>query len=401
MQHGRGGQHAALERDDEILEQDIDYAFAELGLTSGATESEVKAAWRRLVSQWHPDRNDSAAAVAKMQRINRAVEAIRRAGFPMPRPGSTEGGAAPGSSPGSRSNGAGAQQDSHTGAARPGRGGETAADPEEADPAAAGSSVPTIRRKVRLTLEEAAFGCTKVLRGRVTQVCSPCEGAGYHVLGGHCPQCHGSGAIRSPSWFSWVGTQTECEACSGGGIAKRPCEACAGTGKAETQRYQVTVRFPHGVRDGDLLSVRGRRGKAGSPPGELSIRVEIRDHDLLTLEEDGTLRCEAVVDAFAWVANRTVEVPVLGGCRTIRLQGGQLEHRLEGEGFPVERRGPRGDQLITIVPVFPRRLTTDQQILIDQLIATTSGPDAVPSDERLRNWQQSVQGWKRSAKAGR
>ena len=92
---------------------------------------------------------------------------------------------------------------------------------------------------------------------------------------------------------------------------------------------------------------------------------------------------------------------MLGGCRTIRLQGGQLEHRLEGEGFPVERRGPRGDQLITIVPAFPRRLTTDQQILIDQLIATTSGPDAVPSDERLRNWQQSVQGWKRSAKAGR
>ena len=401
MQHGHGGQHAALERDDEILEQDIDCAFAELGLTPGATESEVKAAWRRLVSQWHPDRNDSAAAVAKMQRINRAVEAIRRAGFPVPRPGGGEGAARTGSSPDARSSGAGTQPEARSDAARPGGSDGTAADPEEAAQAASRSPSPAIRRKVRLTLEEAAFGCNKVLRGRVTQVCSPCEGAGYRVLGGHCVQCHGSGAIRSHSWFSWMGTETECEACSGGGIARRPCDACAGTGKADTQRYQVMVRFPHGVRDGDLLSVRGRGGKAGSPPGELSIRVEIRDHDLLTLEEDGTLRCEAMVDAFAWVANRTVEVPVLGGCRTIPLQGGQLEHRLEGEGFPVQRRGPRGDLLIAIVPVFPRRLSTDQQILIDQLIATTSGPDAVPSDERLRKWHQSLQAWKRSGKAGR
>src|SRR6478752_2598177 len=58
-----------------------DNAFAELGLACDATEREVKAAWRRLASQWHPDRNDSAGAVARMQRINQAFEEIRRAGF--------------------------------------------------------------------------------------------------------------------------------------------------------------------------------------------------------------------------------------------------------------------------------------------------------------------------------
>jgi molecular chaperone DnaJ len=234
-----------------------------------------------------------------------------------------------------------------------------------------------------------------VLRGKITGACSTCEGAGYRVLGGHCPQCHGSGAVRQRSWFGWFDTQTECAACHGGGIARQPCGACAGTGQAATQRYKVTVRFPHGVRDGDLLSVDGRDGRPGAPPATLNIRVEVLEHELLKLDADGTVLCDVPVDGFAWVANRSVEVPTLGGLQTIRLQRDQLNYRLKGQGFPVERRGPRGDQVITITPVFPQRLTTDQQILLDQLIATTSGPEATPSDERLRGWNQALRAWKR------
>jgi molecular chaperone DnaJ len=158
------------------------------------------------------------------------------------------------------------------------------------------------------------------------------------------------------------------------------------------------VRFPHGVRDGDLLSVGGRRGKPGSPRGELTIRVEVQESDLLKLDKDGTLRCDVVVDGFAWIANRSVEVPTLSGLQTIQLQRDQVSYRLRGEGFPVERRGPRGDQLVTILPIFPQRMTTDQQILLDQLIATTSGPSAKQSDERLRKWNQALHTWKRAGR---
>lgn len=346
------------------MDQHIESAFAELGLPPDATEIEVKAAWRRLVSQWHPDRNDSRAAVAKMQRINRAIEAIRNAGFHRPRP------------------------DAGTGEGHPE---QAAADDQEAPE----QSVRTINRRVRLTLEEAAFGCTKVLQGKVTQECSACEGAGYLALGGHCPQCHGSGAMRQRTWFGWTGTQTECDACHGDGRARQTCSACVGTGEAATLRYKVTVRFPHGVRDGDLLSADARHGQAGSLCGELSIRVAVRKSDLFKLDEDGTLRCEVPVDGFAWIANRPVDVPTLEGLRTIQLQRDQLSYRLSGHGFPVERRGPRGDQMISISPVFPQRMTTDQQILLDQLIATTSGPNAEPLDERLRAWNQALRAWKR------
>lgn len=383
------------------MEQDIGNAFAELGLTPEATEIEVKAAWRRLVSQWHPDRNGSAAAVAKMQRINRAVEAIRQAGLGQPGAPNGAGSAAPGPSSAPRRPEGGERGDPRSADA-----GRASASPsDEASATAAGeaneATTPAINRRVRLTLEQAASGCTKVLRGKITATCSACVGAGYQVPGGDCPRCHGSGAVRQRAWFGWVGTQTECEVCHGGGLARLPCGECAGTGKATTRRYSVTVRFPQGVRDGDLLSVPGHPGKPGAPPGDLSIRVTVPEHALLQLDPDGTVRCELPVDGFAWIANRRVEVPTLGGLQSIDLQRGQLRYRLAGQGFPVERRGPRGDQWVTIAPVFPQRMSTDQQILLDQLIATTVGTDAQPADERLRRWHQALGAWKRGGQGRR
>jgi molecular chaperone DnaJ len=371
------------------VELDIDTAFAELGLTPDATELEVKAAWRRLVSRWHPDRNDSAAAVAKMQRINRAIEAIRQAGLRQPGPSASGGDTHPGRPEEPRRSGDDERGDAHFDGAEE----ASSSEPDDAATADRKASEPparTINRRVRLTLEEAAFGCTKVLRGKIVQSCSDCEGVGYRVLGGHCRQCHGSGAIREHSWFGWIARQTECEACHGSGIARQLCSSCTGTGKASTQRYKVTVRLPHGVRDGDLLSVDSRPRKPGSPPGDLSIRVEVQKHDLFKLDQDGTLLCNVPADGFAWIANRSIDVPTLDGLQTIQLQRDQLSYRLKGQGFPVERRGPRGDQMITISPIFPKRMSTDQQILLDQLIATTSGPDATHSDESLRRWNQDL-----------
>jgi molecular chaperone DnaJ len=221
------------------------------------------------------------------------------------------------------------------------------------------------------------------------------------VIGGHCPSCRGSGAVRTGSWFGWSGAQTaECEACHGGGIARGVCSACAGSGKAPSLAYSVTVRFPHGVRDGDELSVDGRAGKPGAPPAHLSIRVEVQEHPLLKLDADGTVRCAVPVDGFAWVANRAVDVPTVGGLQRLELRRDQLSYRLQGQGFPVQRRGARGDQIVTVTPIFPAQLTNDQQILFDQLIATTSGPGARQMDERLRAWMRALRGDKRGGKQG-
>jgi len=359
-----------------------DDAFAELGLATDASESEVKAAWRRLASQWHPDRNGSAGAVAKMQRINQAFEEIRRAGFR----------AAPETSA--------ADADAHDAAPASATDSGAGFDEPDSGPSAFSEEAGTgrqrrpIHRKVKLTLEEAAAGCIKVLRGKITETCQVCAGAGHQMLGGNCVRCGGSGAVPKRSFFGWPTGLAECEACLGGGIARQPCAACKSTGKTAARSYQAKVRIPHGVRHGDLLHVDGRRSRPDSPPADLEIRVEVADHAFFQLDADGTIRCEIPVDGFAWIANRSMQVPTVTGLHTLQLDREQLSYRLKGQGFPMTRRGSRGDQLITLLPIFPDSLSTDQQILLDQLLATTSG-GGQSSDPRLRAWSRGLRAWER------
>lgn len=316
-------------------------AYAELGLPAGASEAEVKAAWRRLVSQWHPDRNGSQSAVARMQRINQALEVIRSAG-----PGEA-----------------------------------TAAEEPTADHAA---PLRTLHRKVRLTLEEAAAGCTRVLSGRFTETCAACTGAGFRVMGGPCVPCQGAGSVRQPGWYGLFGaTEHRCEACRGSGLASQVCSACAGVGKLAPQPYRISVRIPHGARSGDLLHVADRVCR-------LDLRVEVEPHALFELDADGTLRCQLPVDGFLWIACRVVKVPTLQGLHGLPLRRGQLVYRLKGMGFPVERRGARGDLLVTVDPVFAERFSADQEILLDQLVASTPTPPAALTawNDKLQRWQQ-------------
>lgn len=346
-----------------------DDAFAELGLGSDATEREVKAAWRRLASRWHPDRNTSADAVARMQRINQAFEEIRSAGFPAPRQGAEDRQPEP-----------------------------SRAAPE---PAAEDDLPPRrrpIHRKVKLTLEEAAAGCIRTLRGRMTHACASCDGAGHQVLGGNCAHCGGSGAVARRSFFGWPGAMSECSACHGGGIAQRSCPDCEGAG-TQARTYQLKVRIPPGLRHGDLLHVDGRRARAHPPPADLELRVELLAHPFFELDDDGTVRCEIPVDGFAWIAHRAIPLPTLAGLRSLDLRRDRLSYRLPGAGYPGARGGPRGDQVVTVKPIFPEQLSADQQALLDQLIATSSGAGAAGIDERLRGWNQSLRAWERALAA--
>lgn len=333
-------------------------AFAELGLPAGASASEVKAAWRRLASRWHPDRNASAQAVARMQRINQAFEAIERA--------RGEAAAAP------------APSSAQDAAAAPAQGTQESQQAQQTRPPR-----PPIRRKLKLSLEEAAAGCIKALRGSSTPACTHCAGLGHRVLDSACKRCRGSGRFVRPSaWFGWPGQPEECTDCAGSGSAHEACRHCAGSGKLAAQGYAVQVRIPPGVRAGDLLHVAARRA-----PADLEVQVVLAPHPFFTLLGDGSLHCRMPVDGFAWMANRQVSVPTLDGMRPLTLQRGQHTYRLAGLGFPLQHRGPRGEQVVEIEPIFPAQLSTDQEILLDQLIASSAGPG---TDPRLAQWQRDM-----------
>jgi len=330
-----------------------------------------------------------------MQRINRALDEIRRCRAPDdPGDAGTEPAAsAPGPARSYRRENSGAHDS---------RGDDSKA--RRGDPGTDGSGPPirTIDCDVQLTLEEALAGCIKLIRGTLVENCARCDGSGYRTLAGACVECEGLGAVRQRLWFGWYGTSTQCSACGGDGHARQACDACDGRGKQPPFEYSIRVRVPHGVRDGDLLHVGGRRHASGHPLVELNLRVEVLAHALFGLDPDGTIRCTVPVNGFAWMANRAIDIPTMTGLQRLQLTRDQLSYRLTGQGFPVERRGPRGDQMVTLQPVFPGRLGPDQEILVDQLIATPWHPDDSHLAARLDEWRRAQHAWEQArAKRGR
>lgn len=358
-------------------------AFAELGLAGTASEREIKAAWRRLVSQWHPDRNASAEAVVRMQRINRAFDAIREAGFTEPPDWTPFTQTPPG--------GDGAPQTGEPAAASTDAAGghETGADDAGATPPG------PIGRRVRLTLEQAAFGCVKVLRGRLRQGCGACGGTGQGPAV-RCDVCDGTGQVR-PHFFGWPGAARACAACQGSGQVPQACPACAGCGTVQSS-YHVKVRIPAGVRPGDQLHVPRRRAGTRAPPADLEIDVQWLPHSFFTLDEDGTVRCELPVDGFVWLAEREAQVPTLAGMQPLALRRDRLRYVLPGQGFPPRQGapGPRPDQVVVLRPVFPPATSEEQRLLLERLIATTR---ADPPPE-LRAWQRRMAARTRGRGAG-
>lgn len=306
----------------------VNDAYAELGLPPGSDLAQAKAAWRNLVSRWHPDRNGHADASARMQRINRALEQIRDATTGEVKP-------APGSGAGPR--------------AAPAR---------------------TVHRRVQLTLEEAAAGCIKVLHGTVVDTCAGCAGTGQTLKPQTCNACEGEGKVHERTWFGWYGPATACTNCDGSGELRPQCPACAGSGKMEMTSYRLSVRLPANMRSGDMLHVAPGRRRAAVA---LDITVEVLPHAHLVRDDDGTVRCELPVDGFAWIANRSIEISTLQGLQVLGLQRGQVVYRLAGKGFLEGKSGHRADQIVIIVPQFPTQLSREQERLMDKLAASTAG----------------------------
>jgi molecular chaperone DnaJ len=334
----------------------IDDAYAELGVAPGAGDAEVKAAWRRLVSQWHPDRNASAEAAALMQRINGAYERIRLASV-----------------------------DAAVGPVAGDRAGDRA--PPADDP---GRPARTVRRRIRLTLEEAVLGCTRLLRGRLVDECSACEGSGRLPGPVRCSACDGAGRRRGGWWLVWPAPDLACTECEGTGSLRPECPACEGAGRQAT-RYRRTVRLPAGVRHGDLLHADGGGRHRGGFDGALELRVEIAPHPFFTVGDDGVLRCECPVDGYAWLAEAWIDVPTPAGLQQMRLRRGRKVYRLRGQGLPSRRGGrDRGDYVVTVVPTFGDAVGAEQQALLERLAVlgeATPPPVLAAWRRRLRTWQ--------------
>jgi molecular chaperone DnaJ len=362
----------------EWLEKDY---YEVLGVTKGASQDEIKKAYRRLARANHPDANpEDAQAERRFKEVGEAYavlgdetkrreyDEIRRlgaAGFGVP------GGAGPGGFGGFEGGDLGDLLGQIFGAA----GGPGGA----AGPFGAGATRtrsrprkgPDLRADVHLTFEDALAGVRTTLRVTGDGTCDTCGGSGAApgTSPTRCTACGGRGQLTVDQGpFSFA---QPCNVCGGRGQRiDTPCTSCDGSGRVVKPR-QLTVRVPAGVKDGAVIRVPGRGGPgaSGGPAGDVLVTVHVAAHPRFGRKgDDVTLDVPITYSEAALGTKLTIPTPH-GATRTIKVPSGTTSgrtFRLRGEGAP-KRGGGNGDLLVTARIQVPGKLNRDQKRLLQEL----------------------------------
>lgn len=233
-----------------------------------------------------------------------------------------------------------------------------------------------IQVDVEISFEEMAEGVQKTFPLRRTTTCSSCSGIGGKKgsSGKVCASCGGAGNIRKTvRSFLGVFQQTApCEECSGRGKTFREkCPECRGSGeKKDTQN--ISVRIPAGIEDGQILSLSGE-GESGGPggvPGDLLVAVRIRKHPVFERRGNDVLSSISLSCACAALGDSIV-VRTLDGEVTMKIPAGTRPgevFRIKGKGLrPIGSSWSRGDQLVTVQVVIPKYLSREERKLFERL----------------------------------
>ena len=343
-----------------------------LGISRGASEEEIKKAYRRKAKELHPDRNaDNPDAETAFKEVNEAYEALKdpekKAAYDRFGHAAFEqgmgGGPRPGGGPGQGDFASAFSDvfDDLFGDFMGGRGGAGAR-----NRAARGAD---LRYNLRISLEDAYNGLQKTINVPSSVTCAECSGTGAE--GGAepvtCPTCSGMGKVRAQQGFFTV--ERTCPTCSGlGQIIKNPCPACGGAGRQEKERA-LSVNIPAGVETGTRIRLAGEgdAGLRGGPPGDLYIFIEVGDHEIF--DRDGTnLYCRVPVSITTAALGGDIEVPTIDGGRTrVKVPAGAQTGkrlRLRGKGMPALRGQAPGDMFIELAVETPVNLTSRQKELL-------------------------------------
>jgi len=358
-----------------------------LGIGRGASQDEIKRAYRRLARQYHPDVNKSPDAEERFKEINEAYQVLSdpemRARYDRFGHAGLEGTAFPDFSSfegfgdifDELFRGFGMGDFGHSRArartrARPQRGAD-------------------LRYELELTFEEAVFGCEKEIEVPRLETCPHCQGSGAEP-GTHpmrCPECNGTGEVRrvQQSILGSLVSVMTCPRCHGEGeVVVTPCRECGGRKRVQVTRT-LLVEVPPGVDDGMQirLSGEGEPGAYGGPPGNLYVVVHVEPHPYLRRQENDLI-LELGINVAQAALGDEVTIPTLDGEEKLVIPAGTqtgMVFRLRGKGVPYLRRNGRGDMLVVTQVVIPTELTEEQRELFQQL-AKTLGREVISQKEK-------------------
>ncbi len=350
-----------------------------LGVSKGATESEIKKAYRKLALKYHPDKNpDDKSAEDKFKEAAEAYEVLSNAekkqrydqfghagaqggGFGgggmnmddiFSQFGDIFGGAFGGGGGGFGGFGGGGQR----GGRRVNRG-------------------SNLRVKVTLSLSDIVNGVKKKIKLNKYVKCEPCAGSGAEGSSGFstCDTCKGAGQVNrvTNTFLGQMQTTSTCPTCSGDGkIITNKCNTCYGDGIQKGEEV-VEINIPAGVEGGMQLSVsgKGNMGPKGGIAGDLIVVIEEEEH--AELKRDGlNLLYDLHISFTDAVLGGSAEIPTVGGKVKVKIdegtQGGKVL-RLKGKGIPELNGYRTGDLLVNVNIWTPQKLSKNEKEVIEKL----------------------------------
>jgi len=375
-----------------MAEDKRDY-YEALGLSKGASDDEIKKAFRQQAKKFHPDVNPGDKdAESHFKEVNEAYEVLSDSDKRSKYDQYGHAGVDPNFSAGSGFGGFGGfggmdfDLGDLFGSIFGGGGGSSSRSRN------APRKGERVRTDATITFEEAAFGCEKDVSVMRVELCDGCMGTGCKegTTAEKCTHCDGRGTVtnqqRTP--FGVMQSTGECPKCAGRGkIIHQPCPKCRGLGMVKRNR-SIKVSIPAGIDNGQTISMRGQgnSGANGGEPGDLFVTVMIRQHSLFEREGNSVLLAMPLTFVQATLGAE-VEVPTLDGkVRYAIPEGTQTGtvFRLRGKGIPNLRGSGRGDQYVTVNVVVPTGLTGEQKELLQQFAASTGVSPSEPKKKKRK-----------------
>ncbi len=341
--------------------------YETLGISRGASEEDLKKAYRRLAKQYHPDANKEQGAEARFIEINEAYETLsdpqKRAIY------DRYGHAGLNGSSGAAGFGDFAGFSSINDLFETFFAGATGTQRRTGTQRGA-----DLRYDLTISFEEAVFGCQKEIELPRWEACSNCKGSGAQpgTSTTRCSSCQGTGEIRrvQQSIFGQFVNVTMCERCRGEGkVITTPCEKCRGQGRVRNNR-RVVVNIPAGVDDGINVRVTGEGevSSRGGTPGNLYVILTVKSHPFFKRQGNDILY-ELPISFSQAALGDEVEIPTVDGKSTmLKIPAGTQSNRsfrLKGMGVPVVHSSARGDEHVIVKVVTPTNLSPDQKRLLE------------------------------------
>lgn len=367
--------------------------YETLGVSSSATNDELKKAYRAQAMKYHPDRNPGdKVAEEKFKAVSEAYEVLRdtqkraaydqygHEAFSQGRNGYS-GGAGFGFNAGNFSD----LFEEMFGDFMGGRRAQSQASQGE-----------DLRYDIELTLEEAFFGVKKEIEFFAVAACEACHGVGAQGTNGktNCRMCHGHGAVRMQQGFFMM--ERTCPECRGQGvIIKNPCTQCRGSGTTEKKR-KLAISVPAGMQDGTRMrmSGEGNVGAQGGAPGDLYLFISIGEHELF--QRDGKdLHCRVPLSLLDAILGSSITLPTIeGGDVKVSIPAG-TQHgdtvRVRGKGMSIYQSRGRGDLYIHAAIEVPKNLTSQQKKILEEFYSSVDQKKNQPGVNSF--WKKAKKLW--------